>query len=71
MDTGLLRTIWLVIEETPAYCLQQISSSEQASLLLQRIEDKVMLSAPERAEAQQYLSDRSTLIQEMSWEQTM
>lgn len=71
MDTGLLRTIWLVIEETPAYYLQRVSPADQARLLLKRIERKVILSAPERAETHQYLSDRKTLIKEMSWEQTM
>ena len=71
MDTGLLRTIWLVIEEMPAYYLQRIPPSEQASLLLKRIENRVILSAPERAETHQYLSDRKTLIKEMSCEQTM
>ncbi len=71
MNTGLLRTIWSVIEETPAYSLQRISLNEQARILLQRVENRVMLSAPERAETHRYLSDRKTLIQEMSWEQTM
>lgn len=71
MNTSLLRTIWSVIEETPAYYLQQISSSEQVKLLLKRIENEVLLSPVERAETRQYLSDRGTLIQEMSWEQVM
>lgn len=71
MDTSLLRTIWSVIEETPAYYLQQISSREQVQLLLKRIESEVLLSPLERAETQQYLRDRGTLIQEMSWEQVM
>jgi len=71
MDTGLLRTIWSVIEETPAYDLQRISIGEQARLLLQRIENRVILSAPERAETHQYLSDRKIMIKEMSCEQTM
>ena len=71
METSLLRTIWLVIEETPAYYLQQVSASEQVRLLLQRIENKVMLSNIERAETKQYLSDRRTLIREMSLEQVM
>ena len=62
MDAGLLRTIWLVIEETPAYSLQRVAPSEQAKLLLKRIENKVILSAPERAETHQYLNDRRTLI---------
>ncbi|MEO0770983.1 MAG: hypothetical protein AAFY72_16435 [Cyanobacteria bacterium J06649_4] len=71
MDTGLLRTIWSVIEEMPAYYLQQVSSSEQVRLLLQRVENRVMLSSLERAETRQYLCDRKTLIREMSLEQVM
>ncbi|MEL6262338.1 MAG: hypothetical protein AAFQ40_09455, partial [Cyanobacteria bacterium J06623_5] len=71
METRLLRTIWSVIEQTPAYYLQQVSSHEQVRLLLKRIEDEVILSPPERAEARKYLSDRGTLIREMSLEQVM
>jgi len=71
METSLLRTIWLVIEETPTYYLQQVSSSEQVRLLLQRVENRVMLSSLERAETRQYLCDRKTLIREMSLEQVM
>lgn len=71
MDTGLLRTIWLVIEETPAYYFQRVSPADQVRLLIKRIENKVILSAPERAETHRYLNERKTMIQEMSWEQTM
>ncbi|MEL6469241.1 MAG: hypothetical protein AAFQ74_05900 [Cyanobacteria bacterium J06623_4] len=71
METRLLRTIWSVIEQTPAYTLQQVSLHEQVRLLLKRIEAEVILSPPERAEARQYLSDRGTLIREMSLEQVM
>lgn len=71
MDTALLRTIWLVIEETPAYHLQRVSMNEQVRLLLRRVENRVILSAPQRAETRQYLSDRRTMIREMSLEQVM
>lgn len=71
MKTSLLRTIWSVVEETPAYFFQQVSVNEQVRLLLQQVENRVILSAPERAETQQYLSDRGTLIREMSLEQVM
>lgn len=71
MNTGLLRTIWSVIEETPPYYLRQVSAGDQARLLLKRIESKIILSAPERAETHQYLDERKTMIKEMSWEQTM
>ena len=71
MDTQLLRTIWLVIEETPTYYLQRVSMNEQVRLLLRRVENKVLLSAPERAETHQYLQDRKTLIREMTLEQIM
>lgn len=71
MKTSLLRTIWSVVEETPAYFFQQVSVNEQVRLLLQQVENRVILSAPERAETQQYLSDRGTLMREMSLEQVM
>lgn len=71
MEAGLLRTIWSVIEEMPAYYLQRVSSSDQAKLLLQRVEKRVVLSAPERAETRRYLNERRTLIKEMSLEQVM
>ncbi|MGD1897613.1 MAG: hypothetical protein ACFB16_11760 [Phormidesmis sp.] len=71
MDAGLLRTIWSVIEETPAYYLQRVSPGEQVRLLLKRVENKVMLSAPERVETHQYLHERRTMIREMSLEQVM
>lgn len=71
MDTGVLRTIWTVVEETPAYYLQRISFSEQLQFLLRQVENKRVLSTPQRAEARQYLSERKTLIREMSLEQVM
>ncbi len=71
MNAGLLRTIWTVVEEAPAYCLQQVSLSEQGSLLLRQVEAKVILSAPERAEIHRYLNEKKTLIREMSLEQVM
>ncbi|MEL6938626.1 MAG: hypothetical protein AAFO84_05470 [Cyanobacteria bacterium J06598_1] len=71
MDTGLLRTIWSVIEEMPAYYLQQVSSGEQVKLLLKRIENRVVLSGSERAETCRYLNERRTMIREMSLEQVM
>ena len=71
MDTGLLRTIWSVIEETPAYYLQRVSPGEQVRLLLKRVETRVALSALERAATRQYLNERKTMIREMSFEQVM
>ncbi|MGB3572012.1 MAG: hypothetical protein WA783_09350 [Phormidesmis sp.] len=71
MNTGLLRTIWTVVEEVPAYCLQRVSLSEQVSLLLQQVEDKVSLSTIERAQTRRYLNEKKTMIREMSLEQVM
>jgi len=71
MNTGLLRTIWTVVEEVPAYCLQRVSLSEQVSLLLQQVEAKVSLSTLERAQTHRYLNEKKTMIREMSLEQVM
>ncbi len=71
MNTRLLRTIWTVVEEAPAYCLQRISLNEQVSLLLQQVEARVNLSALERAETHRYLNEKKTMIREMSLEQVM
>ena len=71
MDTGVLRTIWTVIEETPTHYLQRVSSNEQIKFLLQQVENKRVLSTPQKAEARQYISDHRTMIREMSLEQVM
>ena len=71
MDTGVLRTIWTVIEETPSHYLQRVSSNEQIKFLLQTVESKRVLSTPQKAEARKYLTDRRTMIREMAVEQMM
>ena len=71
MDTGLLRTIWKVVEETPSSLIRQKTSGERVGLLLSRIEDRVRLSGSERDDIYQYLCDRNILIQEMALEQVM
>ncbi|MBT9312823.1 hypothetical protein [Leptothoe kymatousa] len=71
MDTGLMRLIWSVVEETPAMHLQGACDRETIRLLLARIDQRVVLSAQARSQAQQYLIDRWHLIQEISFGQAM
>lgn len=71
MDTGLLRLIWSVVEETPAVYLQGVGGRDQVRLLLHQIDNRVILSPQERSQVQQYLIDRTHLIQEICLGQAM
>ncbi|MGD1856192.1 MAG: hypothetical protein ACFB2W_18270 [Leptolyngbyaceae cyanobacterium] len=71
MDTGLLRLIWSVVEETPTDYLRGIGSRDQVRLLLHKIDSRVLLSPQERLQVQQYLLDRTHLIRDISLGQAM
>ncbi|MBE9069548.1 hypothetical protein IQ260_23155 [Leptolyngbya cf. ectocarpi LEGE 11479] len=71
MDTSLLRLIWSVVEETPAAHLRRKGERDRMRLLLKKIDSRVILSPQERSQVQQYLMERSALIQEICLEQAM
>ena len=71
MDTGLMRLIWSVVEETPAKCMLGVCNGDQVRLLLHRIDQQVALSPQERSQVQQYLRERQHLIQEICLGQAM
>lgn len=65
MDTGLMRLIWSVVEETPAAHLRRKTGGDQVRLLLRKIDNQTSLSPQERSQVQQYLVDRAHLIQDI------
>ncbi|MEM7066471.1 MAG: hypothetical protein AAF572_25305 [Cyanobacteria bacterium P01_B01_bin.77] len=71
MDTSLLRLIWSVVEETPAAHLRRRGERDRVRLLLHKIDSRVILSPQERSQVQQYLMERTHLIQEICLEQAM
>ena len=71
MDAGLLRLIWSVVAEMPATHLRRGTGVDQIRLLLHSIENRVILSPQERSQVQQYLRERTHLIQEICLEQAI
>ena len=83
MDIRLMRLTWSVIDQAPnkpgqtllpdhvSPCTSSLSLSEQINAFVRKIENQVVLSAQERQQVQQYLSERTHLIQDLYQAQVM
>jgi hypothetical protein len=66
IDTSVLRLTWSVVEEIPNTQLLILSDIELVVLLLQRITDRMTLSADAVGALFDYLAPRTALIRDMA-----